>query len=183
MCCACVVLLLPSLPCCAVHVLQPVLCLSIVLHSIKGPGWDYSAGDDDIDSSEDSGEPIDYYSRLPSAAFRPADLSAIVSCRPGLQELSLCVDPDVYLSSLSRLAALVNLRVERVTDASMRTLAAVTQLTRLSVKLARDVGVTSLVGLTALRRLSQFELDAAAVRLPREWNGVKLSLASVSHGC
>lgn len=90
--------------------------------------------------------------------------------------------PGVKLSPLLRLAGLVNLRVEGVTDTSMPSLAAVTQLTRLSVKLAQQgVRVASLVGVTALRRLRQLKLDATAVRLSEDWDGVKLDLSTMSH--
>jgi hypothetical protein len=132
----------------------------------------------------DTGDANCDWRRLPDGTFNAADLTAVVNCCPGLQTFGLCVRPGVKLSPLSSLSALVDLRVEGVTDASMQSLAALTQLTRLSVKLAEQgVRVSSLVGLTALRSLRQLQIDATAVRLTEEWEGVKLNLSSVSGGC
>lgn len=153
------------------------------LQSIKGPVWAYMVPSGAESESESEFDDLEGYPNLPKAACSAADLSAIISCCPGLQELSLCIHKRVHLSPLSCLAALVNLRVEGVTDTSMQSLAAVTQLTRLSVKLARVVRLQSVAKLEALRRLSQLDLDATAVQLPLKWEGVKLSLSSVSDGC
>ena len=95
---------------------------------------------------------------VPATAFSATDVSRLVGSCPGLQDLSLELQPDVQLAALAQLTDLTTLRIYMATASSVKSLSGLSGLRGLDVNACPACSPAALLPLTALRQLTRLDV-------------------------
>lgn len=99
----------------------------------------------------------------PASALGTDDISCLVSCCPGLQQVNIGVEPGAQLAGLASASGLTHLTVEDVDEESFKALGALSRLVRLqalSVDVVGPFSPCSLLHLTTLTSLTALQICA-----------------------